>query len=391
MSPLKYPAFRTLFISRCISLLGSGLSTIGLAFLAYHLSGAHGGMVVGIALAIKMVAYIVMAPIITHFSKNMPRKLFLASMDVVRCALVLIIPFATTVSEVYLLIFFISICSAGFTPIYQSMVPEVIPDEKVYAKALILNRVAYNVEVLLSPALSALLLLMFNFHILFFINSVTFFVSALLIIMAPLIKQEISRPDKKVHLLAGIQQYLINPQLLACLCLVLASSIAGATVIVNTVVFFHGLLHQSRSLAAIAMGFFGVGSVLMAFFMPRLKERAGVSRMMTIGAAVIATTFLLATFVHGWTLLLLWWAILGVGCIAVESLLGVLVNQFSTDQTRQTLFAANFSLTHACWLIAYLLTGFLGANRALSHYFSMLFIIVVALVIASRFLLNAKR
>ena len=383
-SPFSFSAFRSLFISRCVSLLGTGLSTIGLAFLAYHLSGSHGGVVVGVALAIKMIAYIAMAPVITHFSKHIPRKLFLVSMDLIRCALVLVIPFVTRVADVYLLIFLISACSAGFSPIYQSMIPEIIPVEKVYARALILTRVAYNVEVLLSPALSALLLLAFNFHILFFINSLTFLLSAMLIVMTVFPQQHKLADEKPARLLAGIQQYLANRQLLACLCLVLVSSIAGATVIVNTVVFFHGLLQQSQSLAAIAMMCFGVGSVSLAWFVPKLKERVGQEKMMMSGAIVVGLVFLLAIFLHGWVILLLWWAILGVACIAIESLLGVLVNQFATAKTRPALFAANFSLTHACWLLAYLLTGFAGTDRSLSFYFGLLFAVVVLLLTFSR-------
>ncbi len=391
MSPLQYPAFRTLFISRSISLLGTGLSTIGLAFLAYHLAGAHGGMVVGIALAIKMIAYIVMAPIITHFSSYIPRKLFLVSMDLIRCALVLIIPFVNNVNDIYFLIFLISACSAGFTPIYQSMIPEIIPDEKVYAKALILTRVAYNIEVLLSPALSAGVLLLFSFHILFFINSLTFLLSAMLIIITPLVKTVMSRDSKRPHLLAGIRQYLSNRQLLACLCLVLASSIAGATVIVNTVIFFHGLLQKSQSIAALAMMCFGVGSVIFAGFVPALKARIGQQKLMMFGTITIAATFLFAAFVHGWVVLMLWWLVLGASCIAIESLLSVLVNQFATARTRPALFAANFSLTHACWLFAYLLTGLLGADRSLSIYFGALFVVVTLLVVLARFVAREPR
>jgi MFS family permease len=390
VSPLAYPAFRRLFFSRCISLLGTGLSTIGLAFLAYHLSGAHGGVVVGIALAIKMVAYITMAPVITHFSRHIPRKLFLISMDLIRCVLILMVPLVSRVSEIYWLIFFISACSAGFSPIYQSMIPELVPLEKTYAKALILTRVAYNVEVLLSPALSALLLLAFNFHILFFINSLTFLLSAMLIIMTTLPARQKMQGEKPAHILAGISQYLANPQLLACLCLVLVSSIAGATVIVNTVVFFHGLLQQSRSLAAMAMMCFGMGSVGLALFMPMLKERVGQHKMMRLGAAVVAFTFLFAMFLHAWPVLLLVWLVLGAACIAIESLLGVLVNQFATEKTRPALFAANFSLTHACWLIAYLLTGFVGAERSLSVYFGVLFAVVVLLLVFARFVIGAR-
>lgn len=182
MSPLQNCQFRRLFIARSISLLGTGIATIALAFLAYHLAPKQASLVIGTALVIKMVAYIFLSPVFGHFAERVSRKKFLVTMDVIRFACLLVIPFVTFIWQIYVLIFIISACSAGFTPVFQSVIPEILPDEAVYSKALILTRVAYNVEVLLSPALSALFLIFYNFHSLFLLNAITFLASALLIL-----------------------------------------------------------------------------------------------------------------------------------------------------------------------------------------------------------------
>ena len=45
------PAFRTLFAAQIIALIGTGLTTIALALLAFELAGNQAGIVLGTALA----------------------------------------------------------------------------------------------------------------------------------------------------------------------------------------------------------------------------------------------------------------------------------------------------------------------------------------------------
>ncbi|HOU64951.1 MAG TPA: MFS transporter, partial [Thermomonas sp.] len=59
----RHRTFRRLFAAQVIALVGTGLATVALALLAYDLAGAHAGEVLGTALAIKMVVYVVLAPV----------------------------------------------------------------------------------------------------------------------------------------------------------------------------------------------------------------------------------------------------------------------------------------------------------------------------------------
>ena len=54
--------YRHLFAAQVIALLGTGLATVALALLAFDLAGADAGSVLGTALAIKMLAYVSVAP-----------------------------------------------------------------------------------------------------------------------------------------------------------------------------------------------------------------------------------------------------------------------------------------------------------------------------------------
>ncbi|MBA7465234.1 hypothetical protein ES707_00396 [subsurface metagenome] len=47
-----------------IALIGTGLMTVALGLLAFRIAGENAGAVLGTALAIKMVAYVLVAPIV---------------------------------------------------------------------------------------------------------------------------------------------------------------------------------------------------------------------------------------------------------------------------------------------------------------------------------------
>jgi hypothetical protein len=55
--------YRHLFLAQVIALVGTGLATVALGLLAYDIAGANAGAVLGTALAIKMIAYIGVAPV----------------------------------------------------------------------------------------------------------------------------------------------------------------------------------------------------------------------------------------------------------------------------------------------------------------------------------------
>ncbi|WP_235936940.1 hypothetical protein [Vreelandella azerica] len=61
--------------------------------------------------------------------------------------------------------------------------------------------------------------------------------------------------------------------------------------------------------------------------------------------------------------LLLLWFVLGAGASMVMTPTGRLLKQSCQADERPTLFAAQFSLSHACWLIGYPLPAGLGLLR----------------------------
>ncbi len=195
ITPLRDSAYRGLFAAQSLSLLGTGLSSVALALLAYELAGAQAATVLGIALAIKMLAYVGIAPLAGALAARLPTRRTLIALDLLRASLVLLFPFVDALWQVYVLMFVLNAASACFTPLFQALIPSVLPDEARYTHALSLSRLAYDLENLLSPALAALLLLNMTFDSLFVLNAVGFGASALLVAQRRLPPLGAGQPD----------------------------------------------------------------------------------------------------------------------------------------------------------------------------------------------------
>lgn len=107
--------------------------------------------------------------------------------------------------------------------------------------------------------------------------------------------------------------------------------------------------------------------MIAALALPSLLERTNDRRVMLPAAGLLAILlFILAAVLSmsvapAWPAILLTWAILGIGYSAVQTPTGRLLRRSSQPSDRPALFAAQFALSHACWLITYPLAGWLGA------------------------------
>ena len=364
VSPLANPSFRRLFTAQVIALVGTGLSTVALTLLAYDLVGGNAAAVLGTALAFKMVAYVVFAPIVGGLAHRLPRKPFLIAMDVIRAGIVLAMPFVTEVWQIYLLIFLLNLFSAGFKPVFSATIPDVVPEERQYTRALAMSRLAYDLENLLSPLFAGLALMFVTYTGLFVTNSVAFLVSAALIIGTRLPASQTADRLGGIgrQISFGLLAYLKTPRLRGLLTLYLAVSSASAMVIVNTVVYVRENLGGTESDVAMAMAAAGGGSMIVALILPRVLDVLPDRPVMLSGSVLMAAG--LAWWGTGPTFVEIFpaWFLVGIGWSLVQTPAGRVVNRSSSPGDRPAYFSAQFALSHACWLIFYPLAGQLGTR-----------------------------
>ena len=370
---LSHRTYRHLFAAQVIALIGTGLATVALGLLAFDLAGGNAGMVLGTALAIKMIAYVCVAPVAAAFAERLPRRTMLVALDLVRAAVALLLPFVSQIWQVYVLIFVLQSASAAFTPTFQATIPEVLPEEKDYTKALSLSRLAYDMESLVSPMLAAALLTVIGYHDLFAGTVVGFLASAALVVSVVLPTHP--APERRGifdRTTRGLRIYLATPRLRGLLAVSAAVAAAGSMVFVNTVVIVQANLGLTQSAVAMALGSFGAGSMVAALLLPRLLEKLTDRSAMLGGIGLMAVGMFAGTLVVGHASLMVLWFALGLGYSTAQTPSGRLLRRSSHSEDRPALFAAQFALSHACWLFFYPLAGWLGSRYGMPVTFAIL-------------------
>lgn len=112
--------------------------------------------------------------------------------------------------------------------------------------------------------------------------------------------------------------------------------------------------------------------MLVALLLPAMLERVSDRRVMLASGALMATTLAITAGVWagmsgqiGWPHLLPAWLALGMAYAGLLTPGGRLLRRSARTSDLPQLFAAQFSLSHVCWLLAYPLAGWAGATWGL--------------------------
>ncbi|AVO39396.1 MFS transporter [Pukyongiella litopenaei] len=364
IQPLRNITFRWLFAAQVLSLLGVGLMTAALSLGAWRIGGAEtAGPMLGLIFALKMIAYVGLAPLAEAALARVPRRRALIGLDLARLLLLLPMALVEGWGVIAALTFVFFAASAAFTPMFQALIPAILPEKSDYAQALALSRLAYTLETLLSPVLVGVALVLISSQFLFTLAALCFIGSVAALVRARIADQVQtgSRGRFWARATRGLHIYARTPRLRGLFLMNAGLSLAMAWILVNSVVYAGARLGDAEAYFPWLMGGLGVGSALMAPLVPLLLRRFSERSLIAaggLGFALLTPVILLAPPVGGLVLL---WAGFGAASTLVLTPGGLVLTRSAAEADRPAVFAAQFSLSHAGWLLAYPLAGWLGA------------------------------
>lgn len=371
--------FRLLFSAQIISLIGSGVTTVGLALFAHQLvGGSSAAIVIGNALMLRILAFLLFSQFAGVLADRVNRKHILIAADVVRFGLLALFPFVDSVWQVYAMIFLINAATAFFTPTFDATIPEVAGSEH-YVKALSLSRVAVDMEAMLAPMLAGLLVALLGLQWLFWFDAASYLVSAGLVAASSL--RHIPKPSKQfspralLHELSyGAKVLLREASLRRALVFSFVEAIAGAAAIVATVVYVRETLMLGETAFVVVMAALGVGSTIAALMLGRAtgryESKAGnraelhglrhrwTERALLLGGLLLGLLLLPGLLQPPLLVFALLWFFNGAGQALIAIPSSTLLAEHTHEADRGRAYAAYFALTHAFWLITYPAIGY---------------------------------
>ena len=372
-----------LFSAQIISLLGSGVTTVGLALFAYQLTGGESAAaVIGSALFLRILAFLLFSQLAGVLADRFDRRKILIAADVLRFGLLAFFPFISEIWQIYLLIFLINAVTAFFTPTFEASIPELVGSEQ-YVKALSYSRVAVDIEAVAAPAVAGLLIVWLGVRWVFWFDAATYLVSAMLVTFAviPFAAKQIVPLSAAVffrELQTGTRILLREPSLRQVLILSFAEATAGAAAIVATVAYVRDALGKGDTSFALVMAALGLGSTTAAILLGRATGRyeqgaetkidlhgrrhVWAQRAAVFGGGLLGAILLPGLLVPPVLVFAVLWFLNGAGQALIAIPSSTLLAEHADETERGKAYAAHFALTHACWLVTYPAIGYAAAS-----------------------------
>jgi MFS transporter, DHA3 family, macrolide efflux protein len=292
----RHRNFTLMWSGQLVETIGCALTSLAASILVYRETG-------GLALSVGLMLMATTAPslfvglvagvLVDRFDR---RRIMIAA-DVIRAGLVLLIPFLVPHSIVWLYIVVLLISSVGqfFDPAWESVLPEVAPDEELAAANSLMAISSFG-STAIGFAASGLIAAKYPIEYAFYINALAYLFSACCILFIKIQKMEVSEETSLAvvasNLKSGVNYLLNNPVLRSLLLLAIPVAVSigltnslllpFATRALNATEFEYGLQEGLTSVG------FVVASLLVAGYLDRWREGQWmVVGLLSMGAAAL--------------------------------------------------------------------------------------------------------
>ncbi|MFH1754616.1 MAG: MFS transporter [Candidatus Latescibacterota bacterium] len=355
--------FRLLFAADVLSGFGDRLSVFALFLLIYQMTGRALDM--GILMIVQAVPAILIGPLAGVYIDRAHKKRVLIGAALVQGFLVLLIPFTSTVWQVYLIAAAQALTRQVFSPARLAILPELVAQEDI-PRANALNTISLNILLIAGPAAGGVIVGFFGTSPAFFIDAATFLLGAAILMGLAAQRAETSSSVKRDFLeefKEGIR-YIRHTPLMRSLVPMLALLVfVGSMQSPLIVVFVKEILLRGDVELGILMSAVGLGGILGGVSTAVLGRRVG--GLGAISWFFIIEGVLLALFAvnRSYSLGLLIFVIFGTLGAALHIILMSLFQTHIPEEKRGRVFA-NLTPILGPLSIASIGLGTLLADRA---------------------------
>jgi MFS family permease len=291
LAPLSVGGFRLLFLSTLGSSIGTLLAAIALAIDVKDRTNS--GLWVGAVLIVEFLPTIVVGLTLGPLLDRLDRRSLMVGADLLRAAVFCALPFTSSVAGIVGLALVAGLATGFFRPAVYAGVPNLVPEDQLPEANALLQTVE-NASWAIGPILGGVLTAAAGPHTAYWINAVSFLVSAFLVVRIPkkLLQSETALTrghwrDLKEGFVAVLRS---RPLLAVLICWGVASLGIGA-INLSEVFLAKNTLHAGDFGYGLLYGGIGTGLVIGSWWSSSFVERFDTRRAYSGALVVMAVGF----------------------------------------------------------------------------------------------------
>jgi DHA3 family macrolide efflux protein-like MFS transporter len=314
--------FGLVWFSQLVSQVGDGISNLALLWFVYSITGSPvKTTIIGL---LHTIPPIMLGPFIGVCVDRLPKKLFLIGSNVVRAVLIGTIPCAVqtdafTVNLLYVLVLLDAVAISMFTPALTSSVPLIVPRTQFTAANALIQGTT-SMGIIFGPAISGIGIAWFGSQEVLCLNAVTYFVSALCLVLVRLGKPHsyigAHKPGHSAFqdLMEALGFVVINQRVVLLLIVTAGCYAFGASALTS---LFPVFARKLLGLGPVEVGYLwsalGVGFLLMSLTLLRFTEWTLPDRTRIIAVASVASAVAIGALIWTKDLLLVSLLMIAIG------------------------------------------------------------------------------
>jgi MFS family permease len=353
------PAFRQLFFATLGSSVGTYLAAVALTVSISDRT--HSGTWVAALLVADFLPIVLIGLALGPLVDRLSRKRLMIGADVARFGVFVALPFVHSPGQMVALAGLAGIATGFFRPVVYAGVPNLVSDDDLAEANSLLTGVD-TIAYMASPVAAGGLLAVSGPNAAYWINAVTFLVSALLVAGIPERSLQSEEPLSRGHwrdVKDGVALVLGAPQLLTVLIVWNVVIMGNAALNVAEVFFAKGSLDSGNFGYGFLVGATGVGLFLGSILAPTLMGLAGLRRLYPGAIALMGVGALAASAAPNVWVAAPLAAVCTLGNGAAIVCNQLLVQRGAPDAMRGRVIAMLMSSTYVTLALAMAATGFL--------------------------------
>jgi MFS family permease len=288
LAPLAVPGFRLLFLSTLGSSIGTLLAAVALAIDVKDRTNS--GLWVAAVTVVEFLPTILVGLTLGPLLDRLERRNLMVVADLARAAVFCALPFATSAGQIVVLAAVAGIATGFFRPAVYAGVPNLVSEEQLPEANALLQTVE-NASWAIGPLLGGVLTAAAGPHAAYWINAVSFLVSAVFVFRIPARLLQSATALTRGHwrdLVDGFSVVLRSRTLLAVLIGWSLVVIGSGAVTLSEVFLAKDTFHSGDFGYGVLYGAIGVGLVAGSWWSSGVVARVGTVRAYVAGMLLMA-------------------------------------------------------------------------------------------------------